>query len=660
MVQEAATEDQRGIFPSYSSKELLAMLTEHTSNYTEDGSMLPVRFTTSGSSHITEDGVIKINPVNAWEVKEHNDLTEKQAIRVMLNTLSHEVGHYNHSELDSKKKFVENYPTHGKVAGAVVNILEDAYIDRNRTEEFKGLRRPHKWARENREGGMKPSKRDSLADKAIKVLAGTSDTSDFNCPIEVDGQFLEDWTRKCEMELAKVPDTHSQADRLTIAHRLTATLIQSLDDPEIENERDLDDLLDELLKDLADRLEERATSFDKEMEEENIEDHADGDVAEAGVKEDLIEDEEPDDEEETESGTSSEEGHKCADGSKCEIADAIEDCHVHSKDKDEDEESKGVKRRSEGEASSGKATGGGDSDKGKVDIDRWVSTNPDDDEKVVGSGSTDEIVGGLSEAQEDGVNLSDDIIEVLEDLGEQDDKKRTVNRAKGKKVDVNKVVRRKAGDKSETKIFEKEIEEEQENEDTAVGITLDASGSMDGGGMKQGLTAIGALGKATKELDQDFTATTFWSAEGDPDTDTVPTGTTTLTEVGDDFSMDDLDEAKVRFLDPLALGVENTVEDLRNSNAENKLLFVVTDGDPTVLKDGSNAAGGTDEEIVEECRKEVEKHRADDFDIIGVAVGKSPSEDTMSDIFGVDEWFRFEQENLAEKLLTVFRNTVDE
>lgn len=666
MVQEAATEDQRGIFPSYSSKELLAMLTEHTSNYTDDGSMLPVRFNTSGSSHITEDGVIKINPVKAWEVKEENNLTEKQAVRVMLNTLSHEVGHYNHSELDSKKKFVENYPTHGKVAGAVVNILEDVYIDRNRTEKFKGLRRPHKWVRQYRDesGGFEIKKRMSLTDKAIRILAATSDTPDFNCPIEVEGQFLEDWTRKCEMELAKVPDTHSQGDRLTIAHRLTATLLQKVDDPEMdEKEEDMEDLLDETLKDLADRLKERATEHDEEMEHENIARHADEDVADETLEEEIVEDEETEesDDEDSKSASSKEEGHKCADGSKCQIADAIEDCHVHSKDKDEDEESKGVKRRSEGEPDSGTPSSEGENTADKVDIDRWVDTNPADDDTKIGIGSVDDIEReGLSEAQEDGVELSDDIIDVLEELGEQEDKTRTVNKAKGKKVDVNKVVRRKAGDKSETKIFEKEVDEEQDSEDTAVGITLDASGSMDGGGMKQGLTAIGALGKATKELDQDFTATTFWSDEGDPGTDTVPTGTTTLTEVGEDFSMNDLDEAKVRFLDPLALGVENTVEEMEDAEADNKLLFVVTDGDPTVLKDGSNAEGGTDEEIVEQCRTEVEKHRADDFDIIGVAVGKSPSEDTMSDIFGVDEWFRFEQENLAEKLLTVFRNTVDE
>lgn len=641
MVEEATTESQRDIFPSYSSKELLAMLTEHTSNYTENGEMLPVRFVTNRSSYISEEGSVHINPVNAWKHKEDNDLSEKQGLRILLNTVSHEVGHYNHSELDSKKRFVENYPVHGKIAGSVVNILEDVYIDRNRTDRFEGLRRPHRWVRNAREDGFEPHKMDSTADKAIKVLAGTSDTENFRCPVEVEGQFLEDWARKCEVELAKIPDADSQADRVAIAHRLTATLLQKVEDPEIEDEEMEDDILDKETEDLAERLDDRATELDEEMEEENIEEHSDEEISEsvkAAAEEEEEETEEPDEDIEPEDSPDGETEEESESGSG----------ESSSGESAEDEE------KEEG-------TPGGQND--DLDLTRWEDTNPESQEELVTEESIQQLGKGLSQAQQDGVELSDDVIEVLEELGEEDDKKRTVNTAKGKTVDVSKAIRRKAGDKSETKIFEKEVTEEQDGEDTAVGITLDASGSMNGGGMKQGLTAVGALGKAQQELDQDFTANTFWSKSaeesGMEDLDRVDVGTTTITGIEDDFTMDDLDDVDCRYLDPLALGVEEAGKDLKKADAENKLLFVVTDGNPTVLKDGTNAEGGPDQEIVEECRKEVEKHRDLGIEIIGVAAGKSPSEDTMADIFGANEWFRFEQENLAEKLLTVFRNTVD-
>lgn len=69
------------------------------------------------------------------------NLDGPQELRVVLDTLSHEVEHIRESPLEAKREMMEEYEdTAPKLAGDVYNVVEDAYIDHKRTRRLPGLR----------------------------------------------------------------------------------------------------------------------------------------------------------------------------------------------------------------------------------------------------------------------------------------------------------------------------------------------------------------------------------------------------------------------------------------------------------------------------------------------------------------------------------------
>jgi hypothetical protein len=68
------------------------------------------------------------------------DLSGPQELRCIANTLSHEIEHIRESDLTSKEEFSQEYDR-GQLAGGVINIVEDVYIDNHRTKRFPGLRK---------------------------------------------------------------------------------------------------------------------------------------------------------------------------------------------------------------------------------------------------------------------------------------------------------------------------------------------------------------------------------------------------------------------------------------------------------------------------------------------------------------------------------------
>ena len=69
-----------------------------------------------------------------------------QALRCIVDTLSHECEHIRKSDLGGKRAFMEEYNDgYARLAGMVLNVLEDQYIDRTRTLRFRGLKKTHAW-----------------------------------------------------------------------------------------------------------------------------------------------------------------------------------------------------------------------------------------------------------------------------------------------------------------------------------------------------------------------------------------------------------------------------------------------------------------------------------------------------------------------------------
>jgi len=61
-------------------------------------------------------------------------------LRIIDDTLAHEIAHLNWSDLDSKQQFSECYPGWGSVPGYVANAMEDHYIDYKRKNIWYGMR----------------------------------------------------------------------------------------------------------------------------------------------------------------------------------------------------------------------------------------------------------------------------------------------------------------------------------------------------------------------------------------------------------------------------------------------------------------------------------------------------------------------------------------
>jgi hypothetical protein len=66
-------------------------------------------------------------------------------LRIIVDTLSHEMEHVRSSLLTAKREFQARYPDAPRFAGMVLNVLEDQYIDWQRLTRFRGLRSAHSF-----------------------------------------------------------------------------------------------------------------------------------------------------------------------------------------------------------------------------------------------------------------------------------------------------------------------------------------------------------------------------------------------------------------------------------------------------------------------------------------------------------------------------------
>lgn len=99
---------------------------------------IPVEFTDDTPHAAVDGGYVAVNPdVRESYGRSVDDTTE---LRIIADTLAHEVEHINVSDLGSKGDIAEANPDMPRAAGMVANILEDRYIDERRMERNPGQR----------------------------------------------------------------------------------------------------------------------------------------------------------------------------------------------------------------------------------------------------------------------------------------------------------------------------------------------------------------------------------------------------------------------------------------------------------------------------------------------------------------------------------------
>jgi hypothetical protein len=186
-------------------------------------------------------------------------LSDEQLFRFQVDTTAHEVAHDNHSDLKSKQKFSKKNDVAPKTAGAIINIIEDRFIDYHRTQENIDQKRAlaHKYIH-GIESGQNPKLApvDEQSSREAQLLYGFMQVTFLGFPIVNDTDALDDdvmdfltWARQRVAEVihmtpenakkaASSPLTNSEAmarsqqKREELAQEVFDVMMGHMDNPE--------------------------------------------------------------------------------------------------------------------------------------------------------------------------------------------------------------------------------------------------------------------------------------------------------------------------------------------------------------------------------------------------------------------------------------------
>jgi len=250
-------------------------------------------------------------------------------------------------------------------------------------------------------------------------------------------------------------------------------------------------------------------------------------------------------------------------------------------------------------------------------------------------------------SQEKWRQLRDDVQDAFRRLKSRDT--RTPSR-KGDDLNMQAINQRAAGDKSKTRLFTRK--RQVAKGDRAVGVATDFSGSMDEADVKMALSAIA---EATEIIGDDLVANAW--AKRSQEVFGLRRSETTIGVVcgpDEDFEMDNLDAFGVGGGTPTADGIDQLTDMLEGMTAREKVAIVVTDGKPNVEYGG----GSWDERLTGDATKDAARvtreARQEGMKVIGLGVG-GVNESQMAEIFGQTGYVMGSMDDLAEKLVEVYR-----
>lgn len=246
-------------------------------------------------------------------------------------------------------------------------------------------------------------------------------------------------------------------------------------------------------------------------------------------------------------------------------------------------------------------------------------------------------------------DLRDDIADAFRQLKTRDTP--TPSR-KGSALNMDAIVQRNAGDRSRDKLFTRK--QTAAKGDRAIGVSTDFSGSMYEEKVR---LALAAIAEATRIIGDDFTANCwtndnrnrFGKSRGDATLGII-------TGPDEEFDWSHIDAFGTGGGTPTADGVDDMSEVLNEMTAREKVMIVVTDGKPNV------AFGGDQQHLTgdatEDAAYKVREARQDGIKVIGLGVGHV-DDNTMSRVFGPNGFVSADMDDLAEKLVEVYRRQIN-
>lgn len=228
--------------------------------------------------------------------------------------------------------------------------------------------------------------------------------------------------------------------------------------------------------------------------------------------------------------------------------------------------------------------------------------------------------------------LADDMREALQDLATEEHESTA---AEGQVLDMRNVVRRLAGDTTVDEYYRRPTT--YPSDDLAVGVSIDMSGSMAAHEL-EAKAAVGTFLFAVDQLGGTVVANAWQHNRG-------AIKVRMLTGPSERFQWRHLDGVEPGGGDPIARGMRYCSDLLGRTTASEQLLFVITDGKPTV-------ESLTDEDYsspLDEADHVAAELRRRGITVIGVGFG-NVREDNLAAMFGDDWSVHVPLEDLAETL----------
>lgn len=668
-----------------------------TGHYNE-GEKLDVEFDTA--AYASPDGTVTVAP-NVREAIGKN-LEGPQELKVICDTLCHEVEHVRRSDLKSKRRFMQMYPDwFAQTAGLVINILEDQYVDASRLSRFKGLKPVHDFTNKAIISNHRRHPKIGRLDRTEQFIAGMMQIHIAGYAkgyedAEEDVQEYLAWYRK---HLGAVRRTHDPKVREAIAARVADRLLELFPEPEEIDKDELEEMIEEHAENGQLELTHEDGPFPvspleltdeaKEALEEMIEN---GDLPQAP------------------SGGEGEEGEEAEGGAGGDAADGVDDEAASITDGDSgDREGSGedgegeagsaghessdapgedATKASEGSTSQGTITEGDEiaheveTLKGGESTAAWFDDTADDEVDASTWGRRyDRLVEEIQKDQTDTAEMrrdrdeiidegrigrynetGEDVRDHLRDTGLAEEVVEAFRKIKtapeptpteaGDRLHLRNYVRFAAGDTSERNLYQ--TTEISELGGRGIGVTLDMSGSMDTSEL-QAKSAVGALALAANEVDDEFVANAFFTPTG------CKVETTAITTPGEEFEWDHLDAVWPQANDPITYGMQNCVSMLEDLEVSERVMFVVTDGRPTLTSGGGiNPDRKSSRDAVNEAAEYVRKVRAEHgITVIGLGVGYGVNPELLGKMFGENGYVHCEEDEMADALLEAYTTQLD-
>lgn len=255
-----------------------------------------------------------------------------------------------------------------------------------------------------------------------------------------------------------------------------------------------------------------------------------------------------------------------------------------------------------------------------------------------------------NQAVRDYLNETGQADEVVEAFSQFKTDDRWVEGKDGEQLNTDAVVDMVAGDTgAQDRLYMKK--QKAEPGDRVVAAAMDMSGSMRGV-VKNAKAAMGALAMATREIGDDFVATTW--------TTTARSGKKNfdlqlVTGPDEDFDWRHLDAIWPQSHDPIVPGMRHAKSYADQVSASERVMVVITDGQPTVCADGKNNSA----RAVQEAKEEVRKMRQDGYVVIGLGIEPGADERLMEDMFGEGGYVCSDEQGLADALISIYESQMN-